>query len=228
MGDYTVQGSRLLPLHNINESATTPHSSIQSITMGIRIGNQKFAIGYINKFSFEMNRDQKTIYQIEPYPDVMGDDSSPAGIATSFTSRRFDENTRYWPGEAIEVIPGKMQPLKLTLERYSLYTSNLMAAVARASGSGVYDPTEVAPNLQETAPAIIKYISILQQVRPFDIYQIFVSPITGGVLWGRKFGGCWFTKIGEVSPDAEKNEPLLEQGEIQATYIRPLTSSIGR
>ena len=228
MGDYTVQGSRLLPLHNINESATTPHSSIQSITMGIRIGNQKFAIGYIQKFSFEMMRDQKTIYQIEPYPDIMGDDSSPAGIATSFTSRRFDENTRYWPGEAIEVIPGKMQPLKLTLERYSLYTANLMAAVARASGTGVYDPVEMAPNLQETAPAIIKYISILQQVRPFDIYQIFVSPITGGVLWGRKFGGCWFTKIGEVSPEAEKNEPLLEQGEIQATYIRPLTSSIGR
>jgi len=228
MGDYTVQGSRLLPLHNINESATTPHSSIQSITMGIRIGNQKFAIGYINKFSFEMTRDQKTIYQIEPYPDILGDDSSPAGIGTTYTARKFDENTRFWPGEAIEVIPGKMQPLKLTLERYSLYTANLMAAIARASGSGVYDPTETAPNLQETAPAIIKYISILQQVRPFDIYQIFVSPITGGVLWGRKFGGCWFTKIGEVSPESEKNEPLLEQGEIQATYIRPLTSSIGR
>ena len=227
MADYTVQGNRLLPLHNMNPDATTPHSSIQSITMGIRIGNQKFAIGYIHNFKFEMNRDAKAIYQIEPYPDVIGDDQSPAGIATSFTSRKFDENTKYWPGEAVEVIPGKMQPIELTLDRYSLYTANLMAAVARATGSGVYDPTEIAPNLQESAPPVIKYVSILQQVRPFDIYQIFVSPITGGVLWGRKFGGCWFKKYGETTPESDKNEPVMENATVACTYIRPLSSSIG-
>lgn len=227
MADYTVQGNRLLPLHNINPNSNAPHSSIQSITMGIRIGNQKFAIGYIHKWSFTMERAEKTIFQIEPYPDVRGDDSSPAGIASVYTARKFDENTTYWPGEAIEVIPGKMNPVKITLHRYALYTGNLLAAISRATGSGVYDGSEVPPNIQETEEPVIKYVNILQQVRPFDIYQTFVSPVTGGVLWGRKFGGCWFTKIGETSAESDKNEPILEEGEISATYIRPLSSSIG-
>jgi hypothetical protein len=70
-------------------------------------------------------------------------------------------------------------------------------------------------------------VNILQQVRPFEIYQIFVSPLTGAVLWGRKFGGCWLTSVGEVTPESDKNEPILENGEITATYVRPLSSSIG-
>ena len=176
MADYTVQGNRLLPLHNVNPNANAPHSSIQSITMGIRIGNQKFAIGYINKWSFNMERSEKVVFQIEPYPDVRGDDSSAAGIASVYTARTFDENTTYWPGEAIEIIPGKMNPIKITLHRYALYTGNLLAAVSRATGSGVYDSAEVPPNIQETEAPVIKYVNILQQVRPFDIYQIFVSP----------------------------------------------------
>jgi hypothetical protein len=227
MADYTVQGNRLLPLSNENPAAVTPHSTIQSITMGIRIGNQKFAIGYIHKFVLDMTRANKPVYQIEPYPNVLGDDNSPSGIATTFTPLTFDENTKYWPGESIEMIPGKIEPIKITLEKYALYTANLMAAVSRAAASGVYDSVETPPNLQESAPPVIKYVNILQQVRPFDIYQIFVSPVTGGVLWGRKFGGCWLTKVGEVVSESDKNEPILEQGEVMATYIRPLSSSIG-
>lgn len=227
MGEYTVQGSRLLPLHNMNESAKTPHSAIQSITMGIRIGNDKYAIGYIHQFKFDMKRDNKPIWQIEPYPDVRGDDSGAASIKNTYTARNFDENTSYWPGEIIEVIPGKMGPIEITLSRYALYTANLMAAVTRATGSGVYNSTPVAPNLMESDNPIIKYVNILQQVRPFDIYQIFVSPLTGGVLWGRKFGGCWFNTIGETVPDSDKNEPILEEGKVNATYIRPLSSSLG-
>ena len=228
MSDYTVQGNRLLPLHNLNTSAVTPHSSIQSITMSIRFGSQKFAIGYIQKFDFEMSREAKTIYQIEAYPDIRGDDGAPSGIASTFTPRNFDENTTYWPGEAIEVIPGKMGEITINLSRYSLYTGNLLAAVTRATGSGVYDGNAVAPNLMESDVAIIKYINILQQVRPFDIYQVFASPVSGGTLWGRKFGGCWFTKIGEKVPEADKNEPILEDATLKCTYIRPLSSSIGR
>jgi hypothetical protein len=121
-----------------------------------------------------------------------------------------------------------MGPVEITLDRYALYTANLMAAVSRATGGGVYDNVETAPNLQESADPVIKYVNILQQVRPFEMYQIFVSPITGSVLWGRKFGGCWFNSIGEKTPESDKNEPVMENGKIQVTYIRPLTSSIGR
>lgn len=223
MAAPTVQADRILPLHNYT-GKTPPHAAIQSITMGIRIGTNKYAIGYIHKFSFKMARDTKPIWQIEPYPDVMGDDASAAGMGASFSNRTFDENTTYWPGEAVEIIPGKMSPIDLTLSRYALYTGNLMAAVSRASGSGVYDSTETYPNIPEgSAQTAIMYVNILQQVRPFDIYQIFISPITGKVLWGRKFGGCWFKSVGETIPESDKNEPILEDGEVSATYIRPLS-----
>jgi len=225
---YTVQASRLLPLHNINEDANVPHASIQSITMGVRIGDQKYPIGYIHKFSFDMKRDNKTIYQIEPYPDVLVYPGNATGLATTFTSAEFNEDTAYWPGEAIEIIPGKMGVIDITLDRYALYTGNLMSAMMRATGSGNYDTTDTTPNIDESADEIIKYVNILQQVRPFEIYQIFVSPISGGVLWGRKFGGVWFNSIGETSPESDKNEPILEGGKMQATYIRPLSSSVGR
>lgn len=225
---YTVQANRLLPLHNVNEDAVVPHSSIQSITMGVRVGEQKYPIGYVHKFSFDMKRDNKTIYQIEPYPDVLGYPGNATGLATTFSPAEFNENTEYWPGEAIEIVPGKMGVIEVTLDRYALYTGNLMSAMMRATGSGVYDTEDTTPNIDESADEIIKYVNILQQVRPFEIYQIFVSPITGGVLWGRKFGGCWFTSIGEVSPESDKNEPILENGKIQATFVRPLSSSINR
>ena len=225
---YTVEANRLLPLHNINEDAKVPHAAIQSITMGVRVGDQKYPIGYIHKFSFDMKRDNKTIYQIEPYPDVLGYPGDATGLSTTFSPIDFDENTAYFPGEAIEIIPGKMGVIEVTLDRYALYTGNLMSAMMRATGSGVYDVTDQAPNIDEAEDDIIKYVNILQQVRPFEIYQIFVSPITGGVLWGRKFGGCWFTSIGETSPESDKNEPILENGKIQATFVRPLSASINR
>jgi len=236
MAAPTVPGSRLLPIHQSPAwsdptTVNVPHSAIQSITMGIRVGGQKFALGYIHKFSFDMKRDNKPIYQIEPYPDIFGDaTATPSGISgNQFDDGIFNEETGYWPGEAIEIIPGKMGVIEIKLNRYSLYTGNLMSAMMRATGSGVYEnSTQLSPNIADTEATdkALYYISILQQVRPFDIYQIFVSPITGGALWGRKFGGCWFSTIGEEAPDSDKNEPIIENGTVQATYVRPLTSSL--
>jgi hypothetical protein len=116
--------------------------------MGIRIGTQKYAIGYIHKFSFDMKRGVKPIWQIEPYMDVLGTETTPSGIKKEFGTISFDENTKYFPGEAIEVIPGKMEPLTLKLDRYALYTGNLMSAVLRATGGGVYDSVDTYPNVQ--------------------------------------------------------------------------------
>ena len=228
MADYDVPANRLLPLHNMSAPDTgTPHAAIQSITMGIRVGDFQYAIGYIQSFSFDMKREAKAIWQIEPYPNVLGDKGSDqAGVKATYSVQKFDETTKYWPGEAIEVIPGKMGPLELKLNRYSVYTANLMAAMMRSSGAGVYNSTPTQPHIIEDIQASIDYVSLLQQVRPFDIYQIFVSPLTGAVLWGRKFGGCWFTTIGEKSGEAEKNDPIMEEASVQATYLRPLTSSI--
>ncbi|MHA1305155.1 MAG: hypothetical protein ACTSPI_15765 [Candidatus Heimdallarchaeaceae archaeon] len=233
-----VQSNRLLPLHisEVEEQQLSgggkPHSAIQSITMGIRVGAQKWAIGYIKKFSFSAKRNATPIYQIEPYPGIKGDDEQPpAGISTDFTTlpdgyTHFCENTAYYPGEAVEVIPGKMEPMELTLDRYAVYTANLLAAVMRATGGGVYTNASGPPHVPVGDTDPILYVNLLQQVRPFDIYQVFVSPLTGGVLWGRKFGGCWFTEISEDVPEAKENMAILENGKVQATYMRPLTTSI--
>jgi hypothetical protein len=192
--------------------------------MGIRVGDNQYAIGYIQKFDFTMTRDAKPIYQIEPYPDILGINGEAPGLNKSYSNQVFDQNTPYWPGEAIEVIPGKMGPININLSRYALYTGNLMAAMMNATGGGVYSDTATSPNVAESTAAgnAIQYISILQQVRPFDIYQIYVSPITGLFLWGRKFSGCWFTEVGETIPEASVNEAILENGKIQATYVRPI------
>jgi hypothetical protein len=237
MAAPTVLGSRLLPIHRTPAWSTAesdikvPHSAIQSITMGIRVGTQKYAIGYIHKFSFDMKRDNKPIYQIEPYPDIFGDTATASGVSgVGFGSAAFNEETAYWPGEAIEIIPGKMGVIEIKLNRYSLYTGNLMSAMMRATGSGVYEEpnTQLAPNISdiESTNTAMYYVSILQEVRPFEIFQVFVNPLDGAVLWGRKFGGCWFSTIGEEAPDSDKNEPMIENGTVQATYIRPLVSSL--
>lgn len=225
-----VQSNRVLPLHRTAEQERLlPHAAIQSITMGIRFGASKYAIGYIHQFNFSMSRDVKPVYQIEPYMNILGDSVNAAGVGSTFENIEFNEDTPYYPGEMIEMIPGKMQPISLNLSRYSLYTGNLMAAVMRSTGGGVFDDEAKAPNLQEgdavPKPAI-EYVNILQQSRPFDIYQIFVSPTNGKVIWGRKFGGCWFTEIGEEVPDSDQNAPILENGTVSVTYVRPLTSSL--
>lgn len=226
MADYSVPSNRLLPLQSMDDTNKYfPKAAIQSITMGIRVGELQYAIGYVQNFSFDMKREAKPIWQIEPYPNIMGDSEGHSGLHNSFTNMTFNQSTKYWPGEAVEVIPGKMGPLELKLNRYSVYTANLMAAVMRSSGAGVYDAVARPPHvLEDDATASISYVSLLQQVRPFDIYQIFVSPITGNLLWGRKFGGCWFTAIGEKAPEADKNEPIMEEGTVQATYLRPITA----
>ena len=230
MANYAVDPSRILPISSNDSSGKYPQAAIQSITMGIRIGDDQYAIGYIHQFQFEQKRENKTIWQIEPYPDVLGDSEvNPSGGTASgtnktFNSQVFDSGTTYWPGEAVEVIPGKMGAIEITLNRYMLYTSNIMAAVLRASASGVYNAAAVSPNIDPATSTTnaIQYVSILQQVRPFDIYQIFISPQDGSLLWGRKFGGCWFSSWGEKTPESDKNEPILEEGKVVAKYIRPL------
>lgn len=218
---------RVLPINRAkgtggyNEGDPYPKAAMQSVTMGVRVGASNYAIGYVHEFNWNMDRDNAVLHQIEPFPN------GTFGTTGTFGVDFFESN--YWPGEPIEIIPGKVGGVSITLNRYSLYTSNLLASVFRLQekldGSpvgnieedvdGMTDPV----NMDGTAPN--NYVSLIQQVRPVDLYQVFYSPYDGSLIFGRKFEECWFSSIGEDIPTSDENGPILENGELLATRVRP-------
>ena len=225
-----MANGRVLPINRAkgtggyNEGDLYPKAAQQSVTMGIRVGGTQFAIGYVQEFSWSMDRDNKVLHQIEPFPNG------------TFGAGTFDTafpDANYWPGEPIEIVPGKVGGIKISLKRYALYTSNLLASVFRVQekvdGSpvgnivedvaGMTDPV----NMNGTAPN--NYVSLIQQVRPVDIYQIYYSPFDGTMIFGRKFEECWFTSIGEDAGNADDNSPIMDNGELIATRVRPYNKS---
>ncbi len=221
---------RVLPINRAkgtggyNEGDLYPRAAQQSVTMGIRVANTQYAIGYVQEFNWSMDRDNKVLHQIEPFPNG------------TFGAGSFDVNfpdANYWPGEPIEIVPGKVGGIKIVLKRYALYTSNLLASVFRVQEkvdgapvgnivedvAGMTDPV----NMNGTSPN--NYVSLIQQVRPVDIYQIYYSPYDGTMIFGRKFEECWFTSIGEDAGTAEDNVPILDNGELIATRVRPYNKS---
>ena len=214
--------SRILPINRAKaggwteSSGTVPKAAIQSITMCVRFGDSKYAIGYIQKFSWKMTRENQTLHQIEAYPNgTFGDHGAWGSVGFNDSS--------YFPGEAIEVIPGKQPAIDITLGRYALYSSNLLSSVLRSNGAGTEEATMVSSNADiNIKSGNIAYISMLQQVRPVDIYQIYYSPVDGSQIFGRLFEECWFKDYGETIPEAAKNEAILEDATLTATRIRPL------
>lgn len=208
--------NRVLPLNNKTAADSIPKAAIQSITMAIRVGTQKFAIGYVQEFGWDADRDVKALHQMEPYPNGTFDGAATLG------NHNFGDTT-YWPGEPVEVVPGKIDLITITLKRYALYTSNLLAALMRINAAGTEDVDELPTtnDIVNDVTAVNQYVSLIQQVRPVEIYQMYISPTTGQVVFGRKFEECWFTKIGETIPNADTNEPVLEEGELKASRIRP-------
>lgn len=217
-----AQANRVLPLNNKFASEEIPKAAIQSITMAIRVGASKLAIGYVYEFGWDAGRDVKALHQMEPYPDGTFDGSA------TLDDHEFRDTT-YWPGEPVEVIPGKIDVVTLTLKRYALYTSNLLAALMRLNSAGTEDSdTSLVTNDDvNDVSAVNEYVTLIQQVRPVEIYQMYISPTTGRVVFGRKFEECWFTKIGETIPNADTNEAILEEGELKAARIRPYFTDDG-
>jgi len=217
--------NRILPLNyattrdNVNNAV--PRVALQSITMAIRVGPNQFAIGYIQEFGWSADRDIKMLHQIEPYPNGTFDNTASFADADFYTSA-------YWPGEPIEGVPGKIDGIKVTLKRYALYSSNLLAALSRLCGAGTEDDQIPTTNdAVNDVNELNKYVTLIQQVRPIDIYQMYINPTNGAPVFGRKFEECWFTSLGETLPNAETNEPVLEEGEMTATRIRPFGSING-
>lgn len=221
-----MAASRILPLNwatgadgqPVDEAvAYPPKAAMQSITMAIRAGKDKrFALGYIKSFNWSMNRASTTLHQIEPYPD------GTFSNANSFDTASFSTSF-YWPGEPVEVIPGKVDAIDITLDKYAMYTNNLLRSLLSIEGAGTEHVTGVTNNadIHYAGTGQNEYVSLIQQVRPVYIYQIFINPITGNSAFGRVFEECWFESIGEDIPDASQNGPITENGKLKATRMRP-------
>jgi len=194
-----------------------PPAAIQSMTMAIRTGKDKeYAIGYAYEFTWNMSRDSQVLHQLEPFPNgTFGAGSFETPFQDSF----------YWPGEPVEVIPGKVDAVSLTLKKYAMYSNNLMRSLLVSDGAGTNHELGDIPNnnagLHYTGAGQNEYVSLVQQVRPVYIYQMYINPITGQSAYGRVFEECWFTSLGEDIPNADSNGPVLENGELRATRIRP-------
>ena len=228
-----MAASRILPVNSgrAGGGAITdaiPKAAVQSITMSVRFGPQgNKAIGYIKKFSWKVTRDNSTLHQIEAYPNGTFDGSN--GGDTAYL------NAQYFPGEAIEVIPGKQPAIEISLERYCLYTSSLLSALDLYSAGSEATSTYSQAQYNATAFTVTSgdglnnrpnYVSLLQQVRCIDITQIYTNPIDGSVIFGRVFEECWFKEYGETVPDADKNEAVIESATLTCPRVRPYKSVI--
>ncbi len=221
--------SRIFPMNwatggggKVLDTDAVPKAAMQSMTMAGRFGDGKqFAIGYIQQFRWTMTRDVEVIHQIEAYPN--GTFESATNLATAKFGQTF-----YWPGEPIEAIPGKVGGVDITLSRYALYSSNLLRSLMTIDGAGTEDAVAIQNNnqIQYTGPLQNPYVSLIQQVRPVYIYQQFLAPTTGSIVFGRVFEECWFRDIGEEIPTAERNGPILENGTMIATRVRPILAGV--
>lgn len=216
--NWATAGEDVRQLENDGSNAP-PRAAIQSITMAIRFGEKKYAIGYIKKFGWSTKRDAETLHQIEAYPNgtFSGGASGPALGTVGFSG------SKYWPGEPVEVVPGKIDAIDIEIERYVLYSSNLLRSLLSIDGAGTEhkDPIQNNEDIHYSGDKQNEYVSLIQQTRPVYIYQTYISPVNGKIVYGRVFEECWFTDIGEEIADADKNEAVYEAGKLTATRMRP-------
>lgn len=218
--------ARIFPINRKNaagnvddNSFRVPKAAMQSITMSLRFGVKDMAIGYIQSFNWTQERAATPYHQIEAYPNGTfgGGSIATADFMTS----------QYWPGEVCEVVPGKVGPININLSKIAFYSSNLLRSLLTINSAGT---EEKAPYLPPTDNNVIhydsadgqnNYVTAIQQVRPIYIKQMFISPITGTVVFGRTFEECWFTNISEQIPEAGTNAAVIETATLMATRIRP-------
>lgn len=216
------------PSETMTDNAYKKHM-IQTITMGVRVGETvNVALGGIQSFGWSQDRPVTELYQIEPIPD---------GTFTSAAS--IDSNsgllsTKYWPGEVVELVPGKQGPAQLDISRTVFYGSNILSALmyienAGTEESGAFATSEASsfdPSNSTDSQNFSQYVTLIQQVRPVFIKQIFINPIDGSLAYGRVFEDVWITSMSEETVDAESNKPLIESIKASATRIRPIINNV--
>ncbi len=221
--------SRIFPINfatgaggAVNDADDFPRAAMQSITMTLRFGRQQYAIGYVHAFTWNMTRQATPIHQIEAYPNgTFGN--------TVMANAEFTTST-YWPGEPVEIIPGKVGGIEIQLSKYAFYSSNLLRSLLTIEGAGTehVNPATSQDAIHYSGALQNEYVSVIQQVRPIYIHQQFLGPTTGRVVFGRTFEEAWFTSISEEIPDSGTNMAILERGSLLATRMRPYVQGASR
>ena len=196
---------------------------VTGISLGVRVGQDvDIAIGFIQSLSWSIDRPVTEIHQIEPIPD--GTFSSQVSIDKN--PGLF--NTKYYPGEVIELIPGKQGAVALSLSRCVLFGSNLLSALMYIEKAGTEENTVGAAEAQSFDPTksehnkyFAQYVTLIQQVRPVYVKQIMINPVDGSVAYGRVFEDVWIESMSEEQVTADTNSPIIESISAKATRIRP-------
>ena len=196
---------------------------VTHIQLGVRIGQDvNLALGFIQGLNWDIDRPITEVHQIEPIPD---------GTFSNMVSIKRNPglfNTKYYPGEVIELIPGKQGAASITISRCVLYGSNIMSALMYIEKAGTEEPSigsaEAAsfdPMDPASSVSFAQYVTLIQQVRPVFIKQIILNPVNGVVAYGRVFEDVWIESMSEEQVAAEENKPLIETIKAKATRIRP-------
>lgn len=202
---------RILPITDKDINSDTELTrALPVITLAVRTGSGQTAIGYISELNRTHTRDVTRLYQLEPYTGN-----------NDYKTLRETHNT-YFPGEAVEVVPGRVSDETLELTRYALYTSTLFEAFMRANGSGDNNDKDIKDVNATGSQNEFRYVNTLQQVRPVNVYEYYISPVSKNILWGIVYYDCWFTNMGRrvgVTGDTV----ISEQATLQVTRTRPWT-----
>lgn len=209
----------VLPIGRAGGAAADPqslaelNSALPVLSLGVRAGDRELALGYIKQITRSHERRNEAVLQLEPYAGTLFPEGSGDNSAAQF------QTSEYFPGERAEVVPGPVTTEQVALQRTTLYTSTLFEAVVRANGAGINNIDEdLGVNELTSGSKSLRYMNVLQQVRPVDIYEIYVSPLDGGILWGVKYLDCWFNNMNR-SVNTDGNT-ILEDQTLEVTRTR--------
>jgi len=182
-------------------------SALHILTIGVRVGEEQKAIGYVSKIDRKHSRNVTRLHQLEPFAN--------GTFANSLQESKFGEEatlvyptSEYFPGEAIEVVPGILNEETVSLTRYILYTSTLFEAFVRANSRKDVNDTS------------LRLVSLLEQVKPVELFEFWLSPINGNIIYGIHYIDCWFTEMGHTV-EIGRESVVAEDGTLAVTKTRP-------
>jgi len=177
--------AKTLPVNSQTAQANSDlKNALLVITMGVRVGDQIKTVGYISELQRTHSRTNTHLKQLEPYVNGTFGGNSNVDFRTS----------NYFPGETVEVAPGPLADETIKITRYALYTATLFEAFMRAGGGGILQDTQIQD--VNNVSQISRYVNLLQQIRPIDVYEVYISPFDHTVIWGIKYEDCWFKDMG--------------------------------
>ena len=153
--------------------------------MSIYIADNDSPIGYVQQFTLSQSRDIARIFEISANTD----------------------------GNAIELVPGNLTDLTVTVRRVELY-ANILEEAFGFAGIGADGSTQNLAMLTD-------------QTEPFKMEEVYQYVDSEGNVnsFGFVYHGCWVTSTGRDAP-AEGNRLVTRDATIQCArmeFIRPYT-----